>query len=423
MDPVATVRIDADLLIPGRGRPIADGSVLLTGDRISFAGPRVAAPPTPGSPIRVPVVMPGLWDAHAHFYGMPAPDLVTAATSRPAQLVGRATRDLAATLAGGVTSVRELGGFGAQLAPLLADGTLAGPRVHGAGRALSMSGGHGDIHSLPYEFVRTLEDDAQFGIMCDGVADCLRAVRLNLRDGARVIKVMASGGVLSEVDDPVHQQFSDEELRAIVEEAARAEIVVAAHCHGKPGIMAALRAGVRTIEHGTYLDEEAIDVMLETGALFVPTRFIVQNLRAMRDRLPPYAVAKAEPVIEAHTAALALAIEAGVPIAAGCDIFVPDQYGSNGAEVRHLVEAGMDPLAAVEAATANGPLTLGPRAPRSGQLAEGFDADVIALAADPLADPSAWGDPSRVTHVWLGGRLVKGPVEPARHSIADHGAL
>ena len=116
--------------------------------------------------------------------------------------------------------------------------------------------------------------------LADGTAECMRAVREQLRRGAAVIKVCASGGVLSEVDHPVHQQFTDAELRAIVEVAGLADRVVAAHCHGKPGIMAALRAGVATIEHGTYLDEEACDAMRETGTILVPTRTIIENILA-----------------------------------------------------------------------------------------------------------------------------------------------
>ena len=197
-----------------------------------------------------------------------------------------------------------------------------------------------------------------------------RAVREQLRRGARLIKVCASGGVLSELDDPIHQQFTVAELRAIVEVAALAERPVAAHCHGKPGIMAALEAGVRTIEHGTYLDDECCDAMRESGAILVPTRTIIEDMLAA-DIAPDYATAKLRAVAELHAEAVARAHKAGVTIAMGTDIALtgmelPNSWGHNGSELAHLVTLGMTPLQAIEAATATAPATLGRQAPRSG---------------------------------------------------------
>src|SRR5437773_998214 len=151
-------------------------------------------------------------------------------------------------------------------------GTIPGPHIHGGGAMLTPTAGHGDLHMFPTSYMRTLEAGGHYVQLCDGVAECLRGVRNQLRVGARVIKVCASGGVMSETDHPIHQQFSEDELRAIVGEAGRAERIVAAHCHGKPGIMAALRAGCGTIEHGSYLDEESVDLLIEKKAILVPTR-------------------------------------------------------------------------------------------------------------------------------------------------------
>jgi imidazolonepropionase-like amidohydrolase len=270
------------------------------------------------------------------------------------------------------------------------------------------------VHRVPLAWVQ--ESCTRIGKrqLCDGVAECLRAVRLQLRAGAKVIKVCASGGVLSELDDPIHQQFSDEELRAIVEEAGRADRIVAAHCHGKPGIMAALRAGARTIEHGSYLDAEAAAAMRDSGAILVPTRFIIDRMLALTDKVPPFAAAKIVAVAERHLEAMAIAHDAGVTIALGTDIGTsgPDTlvpWGMNGHELGHLVAAGLTPLEAIEAATATGPLTLGPQAPRSGLLAEGYDADVLGVAANPLEDIAVLTDPANVTHVWKAGLPVKTP--------------
>ncbi len=404
------IRIEADLLVPGRGGPVERGTVLLDGPVVRFAGPRADAPRTPDATVvEVATVLPGLWECHAHFFGLTRPDLLAALLTPPATGAARATADLARTLDGGVTSVREVGGLGLALAPVVAEASIRGPRVHGAGNILSTTGGHGDVHSFPVDALHALSRRGEWGL-CDGVAECLRAVRLQLRAGARVIKVCASGGVMSELDHPVHQQFSDEELRAIVAEAARADRVVAAHCHGKPGIMAALRAGVRTIEHGTYLDEEAAHLMRERDAILVPTRFVVEELLGMQDVLPPHAYEKAVAIADRHAEALEIAVATGVRIAMGTDIFFSGPaYGRNSREIRHLVAAGMPPLEAIAAATAEGPATLGPQAPRSGRLEEGYDADVIAVDFDPLDEPDAWGDPARVTHVWVAGRPAKSP--------------
>jgi imidazolonepropionase-like amidohydrolase len=400
------IRIDADRLIPGKGDPIAPGTVVLDGPVISYAGPAANAPEA-DSVTTVATVLPGLWECHGHFTGEATPDIEVWAKNDTATQAARATADVRRTLEGGITSVRELGGLGLSMTPAIGDGSIPGPTLYAAGTVLSTTGGHGDTHGYPLEWVH---DGGGFGIMADGVPECLKAVRLQLRRNARVIKICASGGVLSEVDHPIHQQFSEEELRAIVEEAARAERVVAAHCHGKPGIMAALEAGVRTIEHGSYLDEEAARLMVELGAILVPTRFIIDALLEMGDAVPRYAYEKMVVVAGHHAEALKLAVTEGVTIAMGTDIFTSgDLYGRNSLEIKHLQDAGLSALEAIEAATATGPLTLGPQAPRSGRLREGYDADVIALDFDPLEDSSGWGDRDRVTHVWKGGVAVKTP--------------
>jgi imidazolonepropionase-like amidohydrolase len=269
---------------------------------------------------------------------------------------------------------------------------------------------------FPIEWVCDLADRVGILRQCDGVAECLRAVRLQLRAGARLIKICASGGVMSQIDHPVHQQFSRDELRAIVEEAGRADRVVAAHCHGKPGIMAALEAGVRTIEHGTFLDDEAADAMRESDAILVPTRLIVEEFLAhgKASGMPEYALAKLHEIADRHATAISLAHERGVRIALGTDVVgsgprTPAHWGQNAEELGYLVRAGLSPLEAIEAATATAPMTVGPQAPLSGLLAEGYDADVLALSGDPTLDVGILASPSSVTHVWRAGVLAKAP--------------
>jgi imidazolonepropionase-like amidohydrolase len=407
-------RINAGLLIPGRGEPVRDATVLIDGGRISYAGPAASAPASPGAVTRsAPTVLPGLWDCHGHLMGSRVLDLARLAQEPTALRAARSARDLTNALNAGFTSVREVGGLGIYLAQAVREGLLDGPSIYAAGAVLSTTGGHGDLHCYPLSWVEDFgQHDGTFRL-ADGTSECMRAVREQLRRGAAVIKVCASGGVMSEVDHPVHQQFTDTELRTIVEVAGLADRVVAAHCHGKPGIMAALRAGVATIEHGTYLDEEACDAMRETGTILVPTRTIVENILADLSKVPPYAAAKLAAIADTHADMVRMAIERGVTIAIGTDLGLtgldlPGAWGTNGDELRHMVALGMTPQQAIEAATATAPRTLGPQAPRSGLLAEGYDADLITVDGDPLADISLLADPGRITAVWVGGRQVKG---------------
>jgi imidazolonepropionase-like amidohydrolase len=408
-------RIDAEVLIPGRGEPIRNGTVIFDEATIRFAGPVADAPVTEGAElVRARAVMPGMWECHGHFLGMRNAALGTYFTD-PVQLrSARAAKDAEAALQAGFTSVREAGGIGVHLARAVREGTVLGPSIYAPGAILSTTGGHGDLHTIPLEWVHEYSHRSGELRLCDGVDDCVRATREQLRLGARVIKICASGGVMSEIDDPIHQQFRVDELRAIVETAALADRVVMAHCHGKPGIMAALQAGVRSIEHGTYLDDEACAAMRELGAVLVPTRYIVVRLlkAGTASGMSAENYRKLTAIADTHAQAISRAHAAGVTIAAGTDIFqsgaeLPVAWGQNGAEPALLVEAGLSPRDAIAAATANAPATLGPQAPCAGVLAEGWDADVITLAADPLTDIALLADPANITGVWKHGVVVK----------------
>lgn len=406
-----TVRIEAKRLIPGRGEPIDDGVVVLEDARISYAGPASGAPETPGAEVvAADTVMPGLWDCHGHFMGIVGLGIEETFSTRPQLGAMRATDDARRALHAGFTSIREVGGFGVYLAQAIAEGFVEGPSVYASGGALSMTGGHGDFHALDLETARHMtvryfgEDD-----IVDGPEEARAGVRRMLRLGARVIKIHASGGVMSQLDDPHLPQFSRDELQAIVDEAGRMDRVVAAHCHGKRGMMAAIEAGVRTIEHGTYMDEEVADAMKENDVILVPTRFIVDYLAREGERrgMPEYAKQKLYETAEYHANGIALAVSKGVKVALGTDIWSTSLWGQNGRELQLLTEVGLTPLQAIEAGTANAPETLGPQAPKSGQLREGFDADVITVAGDPLADISVLSDPANVTAVFKGARRFK----------------
>jgi imidazolonepropionase-like amidohydrolase len=407
-----TTRIEATRLIPGRGPVVDNGVVVIEDHAISYAGPASEAPETTDADVvGTDTVMPGMWECHGHFIGIYTANIDETFMTRPQLASMRVTADARRVLDAGFTSVREMGGLGSFLARSIEEGAVVGPHVYGSGSMLSMTAGHGDSHSLDLGAARMLhthvwgEDN-----IVDGPDECRAGVRRMLRLGAKVIKIHASGGVLSELDDPHLSQFSKAELEAIVDEATRMERLVGAHCHGKRGIMAALEAGIKTIEHGTFLDDEAADAMVETGAILVPTRFIIDLLIREGDErgMPAYAKKKIEMTAESHGDAIALAIGKGVKIALGTDIWATGVWGRNAEELPLLVQCGMTPLQAIEAATANGPATLGPQAPNSGRLEEGMDADVICVSGDPTNDVSLLADPENVTHVFKGGVRHKG---------------
>ena len=259
----------------------------------------------------------------------------------------------------------------------------------------------------------TADESGMHGI-CTGPTECIRQVRLAVRRGAKVIKICSSGGVLSFFDQPEEQQFSPEELDAIVGEATRLGVAVASHAIGKAGIMSALRAGVKTIDHGMYLDEEVAALMKEKDALLVPTRHIVEYLASNADKMQPLQRAKMERMLPLSRQALRLAVRENVKVALGTDTFSSDRndgisHGKNAKEMYWATVAGMSPLEAIEACTANGPETLGPKAPLSGQIKAGYDADLIAVSSNPLDDIVMLGDAENVTHVWKAGKLVKAP--------------
>src|SRR5262245_5099070 len=193
-------RIEAGLLIPGRGEPVSDAVVILDGETISYAGPASTAPETPTAvATSAPTVMPGLWDCHAHLLGVRTLDLARLPLESVALRAARATADLRAAIDAGVTSVRETGGLGIHLARAVREETVTGPAIYAAGAVLSTTGGHGDLHSYPLDWIVDFGHRGGELRLADGPSECAKAAREQLRSDARLIKVCASGGVLSEV--------------------------------------------------------------------------------------------------------------------------------------------------------------------------------------------------------------------------------
>lgn len=416
--------ITSTLLIPGDGEPIPHGSLVSENGIIVWVGKDTDIPKhyfdEPHKHYTVPFLMPGLWDCHCHFAGhhntTDEADVAAVFGRHPATAGARLARQCWEALQRGYTSLRDMGGYGCEVAIAIEEGTIVGPNVYSAGAYLSQTAGHGDIFELPagdvllnYGIgqVRAGHYASTLGCICDGTDECRRAVRLQIRRGAKCIKVLASGGVLSRDDNPLHAQFSQEELNAIVDEASRTERPVAAHVHGKKGIIAAVKAGVTSVEHVSFADEECISLIKQRGVIYVATRTIVELLLQTGGKgLPKSIWEKAKFCGSNHLKAYELAVQSGVTIALGTD--TPPGFNM-AVELEYAVQAGMSSLEAIKAATANGPLTVKGQAPNSGQLRVGYAADMIGVCENPVVDVKILQNKNNVRWVWKGGNLFKGP--------------
>jgi len=309
--------------------------------------------------------------------------------------------------------VRELGGiYGQALFELTESGLFPAPHFHFASKPIGMTGGHTDEQYLPIQVTRMDYNSEwdNFGAICDGVAECLKKVREQIRAQSDVIKIMTTGGVLSAFDQPTDQEFSLEEVTAMVQEAARAGRSCAAHAHGADGIAVAILAGVHSLEHGSYLNESLVAMLKPRGMVYVPTITITQtfNKTVRPPAYDPAQWAKGQAVLTHHAAAVRLAVAAGVTIATGTDC--PGNCAQVGQEAVYLVKLyGYTPIQAIESLTVNGPFTMGLRAPKSGLLAQGYDADFIVLQSSPVANITMLSDPSTITHVFKMGQEMKSP--------------
>ncbi|MFD1512687.1 metal-dependent hydrolase family protein [Halomarina rubra] len=339
------------------------------------------------------VVVPGLVDAHIHLAGSRVIDPMHWVTEDVATLTARATADCRKLLAAGFTSVRDVGSAtGLGLKQAVAEGEIPGPRIYTSGKSISQTAGHGDTHSLPVEWVAS---DSGLATLADGEAECRKTARQRIRQGVDCLKIMTTGGVLSELDAPDQSQFTDREIRAFTEEAHRVGIPVASHAQGTPGVVSALENGVDTIEHGFYLDEHAIALFHEHDATFVPTLAIMHRIveHGADHEMPEWGLRKAREAYEAHVDSVRRAYEADVPIALGTDFIGPDlvPHGENALEAELLVnEIGLSEMEAIRAGTSVAARTV----PDDdiGRVEEGAKADLLALGADPLDDISALRD-------------------------------
>ncbi|HET6341429.1 MAG TPA: amidohydrolase family protein [Gemmatimonadota bacterium] len=388
----------ARLLDVERGEIVPDAVVVVEGERIAAVNPDALPAGADSIDLGDVTLLPGLIDAHTHLTVDLEGDWVhRGVTAAVADAALRGAHHARLTLEAGFTTVRDLGAPGfadVALARAVEAGWIEGPRIVPAGHALGITGGHCDETGYAPGI---LEGDWRTGV-ADGVDEVVKAVRYQIKHGAKVIKVCATAGVLSHEASVGAQQYTEEELRAIVEEAARHDLKVAAHAHGTEGIKAAIRAGVASIEHGSILDDQAISMMKDRGTWLVPTTYLVERIDL--DALPPGIRAKAEGVLPLAVENLRRAVAAGVPIAFGTDAAV-FPHGENAGEFAALVDRGMGPLAAIRTATLNGAELLG--VDDRGVIAPGRLADLIAVSGNPLEDVRVLED---VRFVMLGGKVV-----------------
>lgn len=369
-------------LVDGTGADPADADVVVEDGRIVEIGPGLDADE------RVDVggktLLPGLFDCHTHVTFSHIDTMRRLQTPFSYRFY-EALHNLEATLRIGITTIRDAGGADLGIKQAVEDGLITGPRMQVSLGMISQTGGHGDGWMPSGINLRLESYPGVPSTLVDGADEMRVKVRELVRMGADVIKVAVSGGVLSPRDKPTHAHFRLEELKVLVEEASAAGIWVMAHAQATAGIKNAIRAGIRSIEHGIYLDDEAIEMMLARGTWLVPTLVAPRGVIDAADAgaaIPEASVAKAHEVAEIHRASFARAVEAGVKVAMGTDSGVTP-HGRNLRELALMVEGGMTPMQAIVATTRSAAELMGLEADL-GTLEAGKRADLVVVDGDPL---------------------------------------
>src|SRR5579864_4063269 len=397
--PGVTIIHAGHLLDVKSGRTLDNVWVVIEGGKILRVGTGAEAA---ANIIELPnaTLLPGLIDAHTHITSDPNFGYQELGISVPREaLIG--AKNARVTLEAGFTTVRNVGARAftdVALRDAINEGMLPGPRMIVSGPALSITGGHCDNNLLPYEY------HAQSDGAADGVEGVQHKVREIIKYGADVIKVCATGGVLSKGDDPRASQYTLEEMKAIVADAHRLGRKVAAHAHGAQGIAWASEAGVDSIEHGTYIDDNGIKIMKEHGTYLVPTQYLGDWMRenAAKIGLPPMYADKMKAVTSVSRQNLKHAFDAGVKVAFGTDAAVYP-HGLNAHEFAVYVQMGMTPIQAIQTATVNAADLLG-WTDRVGSLEPGKFADIVAVNGDPTKDVTLLQNP---VFVMKGGTVYK----------------
>mgnify|MGYP001765161737 FL=1 len=393
-------------LIDGTGHTIERATILIRGSKVVAAGSsRTTTIPKGVTRLngRGLTVIPGLIDCHVHLCLGGEPDVVaTVESESPSMTLLKSARHARQTVESGFTTIRDVGSRDHSIFVLKAAieaGILPGPRIVGAGLAICMIGGH-----------------ARFiGQEVEGVEQVQRAVEAQLAAGAGVIKVIASGGVLTPGTSPDQAQMTMDELTAAVAAARRAQKKVAAHAHGATGMKNAIRAGVHSIEHATLLDDEAGELMKQHGVYMVPTLSALSTTAAGRPGcgIPASALDKARAMTKRHQASFKKAHQSGLCIAMGTDAGTPFNYhGENAQELERMVAFGMNPMEAILASTAAAARLIGIH-DTVGTLTRGRQADLVILDGNPLKRIEILRDRSKIMGVMQAGKFVAGPLAMA----------
>lgn len=392
------------LNIPGRAPKTDQTIIIRDGIIIGLADGFVQSDEAETIDLKDSFVLPGMIDSHVHLRGEWNPNVrLEGVTKNPGDIAYDAAMNARKTLEAGFTAVQDVGGpvtiFA--LRDAIAAGKIVGPHIRASGPSVSATGGHGDVHGYRHDLLKVMQPPT----ICDGPSDCRRATRGAIKSGADVIKITATGGVLSNTAAGTGQQFFDDELEAIVDAAAKMGRKVTAHAHGKDGIEAALKAGVKSIEHGTYLDAETARMFKKYDATLVPTvlaGMTVVDWATNENFLPPASAKKALEVGPQMQDMLSIAWKAGVNVAFGTDTGV-SQHGKNAQEFIYMIKAGMSEQDAIKAATIVAAEHIG-LSDKIGTLEAGKFADLIAVDGDPLDNIEELMD---VDFVMKGGVVYK----------------
>ena len=363
------------LIFDGERAPIPEHGVLVEGDKIARFAPLGEFDGFAGETVDASgqTLMPGLTDCHVHLCLGAEGDPGTAADKLlPGQMTMKALERAQASLAGGITGLRDCGGkdyLELAVRDACNAGQLAGPSIRCSGRVICMTGGHG----------------SRTGRIADGIDEVVRAVREQIHAGADLIKIMATGGVMTPNVSPEDAHYSPEEMKAGVGEARRFAKSSASHAQGSQGILNAVRAGVDSIEHGIFMTDECVAEMLARGVYLVPTIAALRNILAMKAHIPAYMVEKTERVASRHEQSVRMFYKAGGRIALGTDAGTPfNKHGENARELEYLVEFGVAPLDALRFGTSAAADLTGLEG--EGRIVEGGWADLLLVAGDPVAD-------------------------------------
>ena len=419
MAEVETKVIKGGRLIDGTGAgPIENATVIIEGSKIKAVGREVEIPK--GAKVTDATgktIMPGLIDAHIHHMGINSDAMHVEGVVQPRELgLIKSVFDSKDLLAAGFTSVKDCGGMnGVFLKKAVAEGILTGlPRIVAAGYPLTQTYGHADTHYFPPECVdaRTSRHAGRQGnmsLLCDGVDECIKATRYALRQGADFIKVMVTGGVMSQRDKPTDIQFNLDEIKAIVQTAAQVDKFVTAHCQNSRGAKNSILGGVKTIDHANEVNDEVVEMANENNVIFVSSLAV---MRAMIDcgaevGMAPWVIEKAKGQWDLMCESYGRIRKAGAILAVGSDFLgTPTlKFGKNALELELLVKyCGFTPMEAIVAATRNGAMACF-MGDRTGTIEPGKFADIVIVDGNPLADIKILQDIEKIKMVMLEGKV------------------